>query len=109
MRTVIAEKSYPQVAWIVLRSGAHSGRNWLLQIDNYLGRGVDNDIILDDDTVSDRHARIKKEGKAFVLYDLGATNGTRLNGVRIQRELLCHNDVIQMGNVELVFVQIEPV
>ena len=108
MRTIVEQKGNPEIAWIVLRSSHQAGRNWQLRKDNYLGRGVDNDIVLDDDTVSERHARIKKEGKVFVLYDLGATNGTKLNGSRVQREVLYHNDIIHMGHTELIFVQVEP-
>src|SRR5687768_15488755 len=44
----------------------------------------DNDIVLDDETVSRNHCRIVVEGDAYVIQDLGSTNGTFVNRVRIK-------------------------
>jgi len=107
-KTVFLKEGYPQVAWLVLRSGRRAGKDWRLSGDTYIGRDVSNDIVVEDHTVSGRHARIKKEGNRFVLYDLGASNGTWLNGSRVQREILYHNDVIRLGRTEFVFVQVDP-
>ena len=61
------------------------------------------DILLDDDTVSREHARIKYENGQFVLYDLGSTTGTFVNQNRIQRQMLYDDDRITLGRVEMLY------
>jgi pSer/pThr/pTyr-binding forkhead associated (FHA) protein len=61
------------------------------------------DVILSDSKVSERHARIRLEGKEFVLYDLASTNGTHVNGKKVQKTVLSDDDEIGMGNTKLIF------
>ncbi len=69
-----------------------------------LGRDTDNLICLDDDFISRRHCRIQKNNEeGFVLQDMNSRNGTFLNGSRVFRAILRHNDRIQIGNREFVF------
>jgi NADH:quinone reductase (non-electrogenic) len=63
----------------------------------YLGRGPDNHIVVNDKMVSRRHSALKREGANYVLEDLGTTNGTHVNGQRIQRHMLAQGDVIRLG------------
>ncbi|HHB90171.1 MAG TPA: FHA domain-containing protein, partial [Anaerolineae bacterium] len=60
------------------------------------------DVVLADPTVSARHARILRQATGFQLLDLGSTNGTYLNGKRIQEGALHENDVIRLGATTLV-------
>ena len=65
-----------------------------------IGRGRTNRIALDaelDRTVSARHAEIRPEGSALVLYDLGSLNGTYVNGRRVRRAELADGDEIGLG------------
>jgi pSer/pThr/pTyr-binding forkhead associated (FHA) protein len=48
-----------------------------------IGRSPDCDLPLGDITVSWRHAELRRDGQAWVLVDLGSTNGTRVNGWRV--------------------------
>jgi pSer/pThr/pTyr-binding forkhead associated (FHA) protein len=48
-----------------------------------IGRSPDSDLSLGDITVSWRHAELRRDGQAWVLVDLGSTNGTRVNGWRV--------------------------
>jgi pSer/pThr/pTyr-binding forkhead associated (FHA) protein len=48
-----------------------------------IGRGADCQVILDDDYVSTRHARVVAGENGIYLEDLGSTNGTYVNGIRI--------------------------
>jgi len=68
-----------------------------------LGR-VTADIPLTDESVSRRHAEIHPEDDNWILTDLGSSNGTYLNGVRVDRPIrLKHGDQIKMGATLLVF------
>ena len=68
-----------------------------------LGRSKDSDIQVEDANVSRRHAELRREGGAWWLVDLGSTNGTELNGKRVQRSKLDDGDTITLGATELVF------
>jgi len=48
-----------------------------------IGRASACDLMLDDPSVSRRHAELRRQGAEWLLLDLGSTNGTRLNGWRI--------------------------
>jgi predicted component of type VI protein secretion system len=68
-----------------------------------LGRSRDCDIRVNDLNVSRRHAEIREQGDRWILVDLGSTNGTLLNGKKIDREQLSGGDTITLGSTEIVF------
>ena len=68
-----------------------------------IGRARANDVVLDDTSVSSQHCRVRPEQGRFVLYDLKSTNGTMVNGRRVERHLLEEGDVIQVGETSLQF------
>ncbi|MCS6770921.1 MAG: FHA domain-containing protein [Kiritimatiellae bacterium] len=68
-----------------------------------IGRASDNLIAISNATVSGHHAVIKREGDAYVLRDLGSTNGTRVNSREIKEAVLRPKDLIQIGSVEFLF------
>ena len=49
-----------------------------------IGRHVDSDFVIDDRTVSRRHAAIHREGYTWIVEDLGSKNGTRVNGMTVR-------------------------
>jgi pSer/pThr/pTyr-binding forkhead associated (FHA) protein len=63
-----------------------------------LGRGEDCDVLLTDLQASRTHAKILQDGDDYFLCDLGSTNGTFLNGVKIRERLLVNGDRIRIGN-----------
>ena len=71
-----------------------------------LGRSRDNDVVLDHQTVSRRHARIERLGEQHVASDLGSRNGTFLNGRRIERAFLSDGDVLHLGERALAVRQL---
>jgi len=68
-----------------------------------LGRLPDCDITLNDTNVSRRHAEIRSVGDGFVLVDLGSTNGSKVNGVRVSERELLDGDELSFGNIRLIF------
>src|SRR5262245_26154248 len=68
-----------------------------------IGRGLNNDIILEDTRVSRHHAQLRYRGRRFWVADLGSTNGTYVNGEQIEEQALRDNDVISLGGLELTF------
>jgi hypothetical protein len=68
-----------------------------------IGRGLNNDIILEDSRVSRHHAQIRYRSKRFWINDLGSTNGTFVNGEAVEERALRNGDVISLGGLELTF------
>ncbi|MBE7558195.1 FHA domain-containing protein [bacterium] len=70
--------------------------------DFHLGSGADNDLVVgDEEGVLPRQARIRLEGAAYVLENLGAPEGLRLNGAAVQRQSLKNDDVITLGKTTI--------
>jgi len=68
-----------------------------------IGRANDNDIILNDFSVSRRHAYLKKEDGGWVLYDNGSTNGVRVNDTAVPRAVVKDGDQVLIGTFVLRF------
>ena len=67
------------------------------------GRSPHCDLLLDDVTVSRKHAEIIRDENEFWLVDKGSVNGTYLNGRRVLRGRLKSGDKLQIGKFRLVF------
>jgi hypothetical protein len=68
-----------------------------------LGRSRACDVYVADLNVSRRHAELRQEGATYWIVDLGSTNGTVVNGKRVERERLRDGDRITLGSTEIVF------
>jgi Protein of unknown function (DUF3662)/FHA domain len=68
-----------------------------------IGRSRDSEIVVDDPNVSRRHAEVRKTIEGWMIVDLGSTNGVKINGRRVQEEVLRPGDKITLGLVELEF------
>jgi pSer/pThr/pTyr-binding forkhead associated (FHA) protein len=65
-----------------------------------IGRAPDCMIVIDDPSVSGRHAQLERAGDTYRIKDLESTNGTRVNGVPITQTVLRYDDRIRFGGVE---------
>lgn len=70
-----------------------------------LGRHGDNDLVLTEDAISRFHAEILYDGRDFVLYDMGSSNGTRVNNRGINKSPLKSGTIFYLADVAIVFVQ----
>ena len=70
-----------------------------------VGRGAQNDVSIDgDEFASARHVRVEPRRDGVWVSDVGSTNGTYVNGVRIDRpRKLAQGDVVRVGETELRF------
>jgi hypothetical protein len=66
-----------------------------------IGRAVDNQLVIDDPSVSLHHAEILASGQGFLIRDLGSANGTLVNGSRTNECQLYLGDEIAMGSVRV--------
>ena len=68
-----------------------------------IGRDLAGDVVIDHPVVSLHHAEIVKDGDKFFIVDLGSTNGTFVNGIKVKRHQLAELDRIVVGPSELHF------
>jgi pSer/pThr/pTyr-binding forkhead associated (FHA) protein len=93
-------------AVLIVRSGPQAGDRFPLTADETrLGRHPDSEIMLDDITVSRRHAAIERTPEGYVVTDAGSLNGTYVNQQRIERAVLHHGDELQVGKFRLVLFE----
>lgn len=69
-----------------------------------LGRRPYNDIVIDNLAVSGEHAVLQMSGSDVHIEDLNSTNGTYINGKAIKKQLLKHNDTIEVGKHKIKFL-----
>ncbi|HXK66490.1 MAG TPA: FHA domain-containing protein [Spirochaetota bacterium] len=98
------EYSYTN-AWLVEKSGPETGKKFPLIWDEVtIGRDKENAIVINDDAVSLKHAKIKKIGNTYYLFDLASDNGTFLNNKKLLRpKPLSDWDEIQIGRTSILF------
>lgn len=68
-----------------------------------VGRGSDNDIVIDHVSLSGSHAVIRNADGVYQVTDLGSTNGTFVNGEQVTESPLSEGLQIAFGNVQVVF------
>jgi hypothetical protein len=68
-----------------------------------IGRVPESNITLQDTNASRHHAEIRPAGDGYLVADLGSTNGTLVNGVRVSQHRLSDGDIIQIGNTKMLF------
>lgn len=79
---------------------------FLLANDNmHIGRSPGADIVLDDASVSRRHAVMTKRGEKTVILDDRSLNGVQVNGVRVSEAELKDGDVVLVGHVTMRYVE----
>src|SRR5262245_10085277 len=85
------------------------GLEWESEKILRIGRTPNMEIMLDDRSVSRRHAEILLEPEGWGIADLGSSNGTYVNGARIGRafQKLRKHDLVQVGDLRLTVKALE--
>ena len=91
-------------AKLLVKLHGQGSRSIDLTADSFtIGRKPDNDLPIDDHTVSSRHAKIVRVQSVYFLEDLKSTNGTAVNGKPVERAQLHDADVITIGQHRIIF------
>src|ERR671939_1282425 len=72
-----------------------------------LGRRPYNDIVIDNLAVSGEHAVLQMVGQDVFIEDLNSTNGTYINGKAIKKQLLVHNEKVEIGKYRIKYIDDE--
>ena len=91
-------------AKLLVKLHGQASRSIDLTADSFsIGRKPENDLPIDDHTVSSRHAKIVRVQSVYFLEDLKSTNGTAVNGKPVERAQLHDADVITIGQHRIIF------
>jgi len=93
-------------AMLIVRRGPSEGTSFVLDAERTtIGRSDDANVVLDDVTVSRRHAELLRTPQGWQLQDSGSLNGTYVNRERIGAAVtLASGDEVQIGKYRFVFV-----
>jgi pSer/pThr/pTyr-binding forkhead associated (FHA) protein len=99
------------LAAFAVQVGPHAGEQVPVRLPvASIGQGSQNDIVLADDSVSTTHARLEYQAGAWRLTDLGSTNGTYIEGVRLAPDVptpLHYGSTVRFGGARLHFRPVE--
>lgn len=87
---------------LIVAAGPRRGLHWAIGPGVRAGRSPDAEIFLDDVTVSRHHAEFTVESGSLVMRDLGSTNGTYVNGERLEESVLDVGDHVIIGRFHLI-------
>lgn len=88
---------------LIVMSGQRVGERSSVLGNVFIGRDPTAQLVLPDQGVSFRHACLEDRGDAWVLVDLASTNGTQVNGERIEESELKHGDRLRFGSTMVRF------
>lgn len=93
----------------IIRDGEMAGKSFLLdRLIITIGRGPESDIVINDVSISRRHAQILRQGIGDYVQDLGSRNGTTLNGEPLSYPHLLHpGDIVCLGNIRLEYTSVQ--
>ncbi|MBL4622019.1 MAG: FHA domain-containing protein, partial [Immundisolibacteraceae bacterium] len=95
----------PVGPYLLIRSGDRAGEKILLVNNRYsIGRTPGNDIVLEDQSISKRHALIVRTNGGWKIEDCESTNGTSINGETVMGGQLHHADRVRIGGIKIAFI-----
>lgn len=105
MRTLPIVESNPTLAWLesAPREGHQPLRAELAKFPFTIGRNEGCDLTIESNRISREHVRIELTDGIYYARDLGSTNHTFINGVKITQSALTDGDLLTVANVGLIF------
>lgn len=88
---------------ILIQSGPSKGQQFQINSNNILIGRLEGDVVINDDTISRKHAEIVSSNGQFYIRDINSTNGTFVNNNRVNQSPLLNGDVIRLGNIQMIF------
>ena len=108
LRTESELAARPALAYLIVQrthaQGPRVGERLPLRAVSAIGRDAGNDVVINDEAASARHAVIELNDGSWWIEDEGSTNGTLLNGNRLgRRERLRDGDMVDIGRIAMRF------
>ena len=105
VQPIAASMSTPVAGAITSAIVLEDGTRHVLETERVtIGRQSGCTITIRDTNVSREHAQLRRRPNGWTIRDLGSTNGTKLNGVRVEGEqMLANGDVIMLGAIKVTF------
>jgi pSer/pThr/pTyr-binding forkhead associated (FHA) protein len=102
---VAEEKREPLAVLQVTNNGPTNGQEYAVRVPlAHIGRGAHNDVAINDESVSDSHAKLQCRDGNWFITDLDSTNGTYVAGERLKGERMLHGVVdLRFGGVKMAF------
>ncbi len=93
----------------VICDGAIAGQSFLLDRPVLtIGRGCESDVIINDISISRRHAQVIRQARGVYIQDLASRNGTKVNDESLKAPcLLQHGDIVCVGNIRLEYTSVQ--
>jgi len=102
----IVDKAIAGESCLVMIYGPTLGRRYPIEGQELrIGRGADNDMVIDMDNVSRGHARVVKRDDGIYVEDLQSTNGSYVNDIEVKADRLRNGDLLKIGGAILKFIQ----
>ena len=106
--TLVVQPSQVVMAWLAVTSGPRKGQTYQLKVgDNSLGRGAENDMVIEDSAVSRSHAMIRVRPDEMLLVDLGSRGGTKVAGQTLVGKSIRSGGVVKIGQTTMNLVEVE--
>ena len=100
------QKTTDEPVVLVVRDGEAAGQGFLLDRPVImLGRGSECDVVINDVSISRRHAQILRQANGYFVQDLESRNGTMVNGEPLHEPRLLHlGDIVCVGSIRLEYM-----
>src|SRR5690606_26210757 len=100
----IRERFNSSMAEVIVKLGDTIVQRYRIEKDVVsIGRARDNDIVVENLSVSRAHSRIRFQDGKYILTDLNSANGSFVNGVKVSKTELADEDIISIGKHKLYF------
>ena len=101
------------LVYLIERNGMRAGRVHLVGTETSIGRGADQDIVVGDETVSKRHAKVRLEDGKFRFWDLASANFSYIVGADgaktriLEPHTLADGDTLLLGDARLTYIEVD--